>query len=91
MALEADSPIGALDAPEPIRIPRLPFWTWRAALLLELILSGVATAIGGLGTGISVAIAGLFLCAFLSFLALQSWSRRWAWPRAGWRARKWRS
>jgi oligopeptide transport system permease protein len=72
MALEADSAYGTVEAQPRLRGFRIAFWGWRAAAAIELGLFAAGVVMWDFGRGLAVAAAGLFLCAFISFLALQS-------------------
>jgi ABC-type antimicrobial peptide transport system permease subunit len=69
MTLEAES-LSAVGSPLP-EAGWLQFWSWRAALAIELAIFGLGWLLDDLGHAISLTVAGLFLCAFLSFLTLQ--------------------
>lgn len=78
MALEADSVASAFEL-QPGHGRRLwqPYWNWRTALALEAVVFGVTAVLDNIGHGISVASAALFLCAFITFLALQTSESPW--------------
>jgi ABC-type dipeptide/oligopeptide/nickel transport system permease subunit len=46
------------------------YWSWRAALALEILLFAVSTLLFGLGDGVVAAGAGLFICGFFTAVVL---------------------
>ena len=70
MAVETEPAFPAIELEE-AEAPSLGFWNWWAALALEVALFAAGLVFLGIGQAVAIALAGLFLCAIISFIALQ--------------------
>jgi ABC-type dipeptide/oligopeptide/nickel transport system permease subunit len=69
LALRAEVEAVSGEELVPPRLEGLPFWNRRTAIALELALFAISALLMDVGRAIAVAIAGLFLCAAISFVS----------------------